>query len=244
MFIRIVMVWLVANFLIVGLVSWAAGGWYLGWQVSPVLRGLTELLLIILPNLLLPALVLRGSQRGLWTDVRKALGWTWTGRRTLVSGVLAFVFFYGLLQAAVALFGDSIPYNLPGEGGGAGIQIKSLADALLVLGILLGLLVYVAITVAGEETMFRGWTQTQVGSRYGPWFGLLAGALLFGLRHLPADFFYAQVWQATPQMWVSRQVQLYALAVCLGLARFFGRSTSASAITHALTFMVVLFGVG
>jgi membrane protease YdiL (CAAX protease family) len=92
--------------------------------------------------------------------------------------------------------------------------------------------------------MFRGWIQTQAGKQYGPWIGLLLGAILFGLRHLPADLFYAQVWQATPQMWVSRQVQLYLVALGLGLARHYGKSTYASAIMHALVFIMALFGLG
>lgn len=109
---------------------------------------------------------------------------------------------------------------------------------------LLGLLAFVMITVAGEETMFRGWIQTQVGKRYGVWVGLLVSVVLFGLRHLPADLFYAQIWQATPQMWLSRQLQLYLVAICLGLARHLGKSTYASAIMHGLVFVVALFGLG
>ena len=54
-------------------------------------------------------------------------------------------------------------------------------------------LVFVVIIVVGEETMFRGWIQTQAGKRYGVWAGLLLSVVLFGLRHLPADLFYAQV---------------------------------------------------
>lgn len=92
--------------------------------------------------------------------------------------------------------------------------------------------------------MFRGWIQTQVGERYGAWVGLGVGALLFGLRHLPADLFYGRVWEATPRMWSSRQAQLYLGALLLGLARHLGRSTYASAIMHGLIFVVALFGLG
>jgi hypothetical protein len=71
--------------------------------------------------------------------------------------------------------------------------------------------------------------------------GLLAAALLFGLRHLPDDFFYAQLWAADSRMWVAREVQLYGGAVLFGLARHFGRSTYASAIMHVLVFGLTLF---
>lgn len=92
--------------------------------------------------------------------------------------------------------------------------------------------------------MFRGWIQTQAGQRYGMWAGLLLSAVLFGLRHLPADLFYAGVWQATPRMWLSRLLQLYLGAVLFGLVRHFGKSTYASAIMHGLMFAVTLFGLG
>jgi membrane protease YdiL (CAAX protease family) len=171
------------------------------------------------------------------------LGWQWNGWRSLASGILAFASFYVLVKVVVRLVGGSISYNLPGTAGG-GIAVEEPLDILRILGVLLGLLVFVIITVVGEETMFRGWTQTQIGKRYGVWVGLLVGAMLFGLRHLPADLFYAQMWQATPQMWLSRQLQLYLGAICLGLARHFGKSTCASAIMHGLVFVVALFGLG
>lgn len=124
------------------------------------------------------------------------------------------------------------------------LAISRTLDVFLVLGVLLGLLAFTVITVAAEETMFRGWIQTQVGERCGAWAGLGTGALLFGLRHLPADLFYARVWQATPQMWLSRQVQLYLAAGLLGLARYLGRSTYSSAIMHGLVLVTAVFGLG
>jgi membrane protease YdiL (CAAX protease family) len=240
---RILIVWAIANFAIVGLISWLAGGWYTGWSVSPVVGGLVELGLIMVPNLLLPILVLRYWWSEPIGDLREALGWRWSGWRSLLAGIVAFFSFYALLKVVVALTGESIPYNLPGATG-EGIPIRQASDILKILGLLLGLAAFVVLTVAGEETMFRGWIQTQTGKRYGAWVGLLAGAILFGLRHLPADLFYAQVWQATPQMWLARQVQLYLVALCLGLARHFGKSTYSSAITHGLVFVVALFGLG
>jgi membrane protease YdiL (CAAX protease family) len=240
---RILIVWLIANFALVGLISWLAGGWYLAWPVSPVLRMVAELGLIMLPNLVLPILVLRFWWPETVGPIRQVLRWQWTGWRSFLSGTIAFIAIYLLLKVVGALLGNSIPYNLPGATG-QGVVIQQPADVLKLLAILFGLVAFVGITVAGEETMFRGWIQTKLGQRYGVWIGLFVGALLFGLRHLPADLFYAQIWQATPQMWLSREVQLYVSALCLGLARYFGKSTYASAITHTLIFIVALFGLG
>lgn len=234
--------WAIANFVIVGLASWAAGEWYLGWESLPA-GMLAEIGLIILPNLLLPILTLRYAWPESADSVRDALGWRWAGRHTFASGILAFASYYVLLRLVVRLVGPGIPYNMPGDGG-EGIAIQQPSDLLPILGLLFGLLAFVAITVAGEETMFRSWIQTQVGKRYGAWIGLLIGALLFGLRHLPADLFWAQVWDATPRMWLSRQLQLYLAGILFGLARYWGRSTYAPAIMHVLVFVVALFGLG
>jgi hypothetical protein len=67
--------------------------------------------------------------------------------------------------------------------------------------------------------------------------------LLFGLRHLPADIYYGALWDATPQMWLSRLAQLYLAAVLLGMARLVGKSTYASAIVHTLTFASIFLGL-
>jgi membrane protease YdiL (CAAX protease family) len=234
---RIFLVWLVANLLIVGVVSWLAGGWYLGWH--PIVAMLAELGLIMLPNLLLPLLVLRHW----WPpepvhSIREALGWSWNGWRSIIVGIAAFALAFVLSEAISRGIGESIPYALPGSEGAMG----PIEDPVLLLGLLLLLTAVVGITVAGEETLFRGLIQTQVSVQHGPWVGLLLSALLFGLRHLPADIFYARAWHATPQMWVTRQLQLYSFALILGLARRYGRSTYAPAIAHALMYTVNLFG--
>jgi len=240
---RILIVWAVANFAIAGLASWIARGWYLGWPVSPVVVMLAELGLIMVPNLILPIVVLRYWWPEPVSGMRDALGWRWNGWRSLAAGVLAFVSFFVLVKVILQLVWSSIPYHLPGSNG-EGIAINDPSDLLRVSGMLLGLLAFVVITVAGEETMFRGWIQTQAGKRYGVWVAFLLSVVLFGLRHLPADLFYAQIWQATPRMWLSRQLQLYLGAICFGLARHFGKSTYASAIMHGLVLVVALFGLG
>lgn len=240
---RIVAFWAIANFVIVGLVSWLAGGWYLGWPVSPYVRMAAELGLIILPNLVLPILALRSGWPMPVVSLKEALGWQWNGWRSLITGVLAFVVFFALSKVIARSFGGSIPYNAPGADGES-ITIKGAADILILLAVLLGILAFVFITVIGEETMFRGWIQTQIGKCYGIWAGLLVGAILFGLRHLPADLFYARVWQATPQMWISRLLELYLGALCFGFARYIGKSTYASAIMHGMVLITAIFDLG
>lgn len=234
---RILLAWSVANFLIIGAISWLSGGWYLGWLTSPAIVLLVEVGLIMLPNLLLPVLTLRYWWPMRIDDLKLALRWKWNGWRSVVVGVTAFLVTYVLTNVVNRLVGKSIPYNQPGVAGG--IQVQNLTG---VIGLLLGLLAFTLITVLAEETMFRGWIQTRVGKRYGTWTGLLLAALLFGLRHLPADIYYAHVWHATSRMWVSRQLQLYIGALFLGLARHYGRSTFASAIMHLLLLVFALFG--
>jgi membrane protease YdiL (CAAX protease family) len=240
---RILFIWIVANFGIAGLASWLAGRWYLGWGFSPVIVMLVELGLIILPDLILPVLVLRYWWPDSIGSIKEALGWRWHGWRSLLAGLFAFATYYFLVKMVVWQVGDSIPYNLPGASGES-IAVKGLFDILKIIGLLASLSAFIIFTVAGEETMFRGWIQTQVGKRYGVWAGLCMAAILFGLRHLPADFFYGQIWQATPQMWLSRQLDLYLGALCLGLARHFGKSTYASAMMHGLLLVTAIFGLG
>ncbi len=227
---RILLAWFVANFVLAGIFAFFTGGWYLR---LPMFTGMAaELGLIILPNLILPILLLRFAWPVPVADLRQALGWKKVGWRPFLIGAAAFVVYLALSILASKLLGPGIPYSKPGEGGGIG----GLAGLLF----LLVFIVFVLITVAGEETMFRGLIQTQVGQHYGVWIGILLTVILFGLRHLPADIFYANLWQATPRMWLARQVDLYLGAVALSLARYFGRSTFASASMHFLIFMFIL----
>ena len=54
----ILTVWLIANFVIVGLASLLTRQWYLGWQLSPIAKLWAELGLVMLPNLALPVAAL------------------------------------------------------------------------------------------------------------------------------------------------------------------------------------------
>lgn len=232
---RILLIWFTANFILVGIASGLAGSWYLGWPRLPGL--LAELGLIMLPNLLLPFFILRRVWPAPVPDPQRALGWRWNGWRSIAIGAAAFAGILILEKLINLWVGESIPYEVPGKPP---LEANNLPA---MLALLFGLLVFIFLTVAGEETMFRGLIQTQIGDGFSPWTGLLLAAVLFGLRHLPADLFYASVWKETPQMWLSRQLQLYSAALLLGLARHFGRSTYAPAITHGLMLVQALFGL-
>ena len=227
---RILLVWFSANFALAGLFAILTGGWYLR---LPTLVGMAaELGLIMLPNLLFPILLLRYGWPEPVMDIRQALEWEWKGWRPILIGGIAFGIYLFLSTLLSNILGPGIPYNMPGQTGSIGGLLGLLA--------LLLYLVFVAITVVSEETMFRGLIQTQTTQRYNVLAGVLLTAVLFGLRHLPADLFYAHVWNATPQMWLARQVDLYTGAILFGLARYFGRSTFASATMHFLIFMLIL----
>ncbi len=229
---RLLTGWVLANFVIVGLVSWIGGGWYLGWHLPVAARMLVELALITFPNLIIPILILRYSWPVPVPDIRTALGWQWNRWRSLLVGLAGMGSYLLLSNLYSSILSPGIQYSLPGEGG----PIPGLLGLLFLL-LYIG---FVVITVTSEETMFRGWIQTQAGNRYGLWVGILLTALLFNLRHLPADIFYGQIWNATPSMYLSRQADLLAFSIILGLVRYFGRSTYASAVTHVSMFGLIL----
>jgi len=223
------LVWFVANFLIAGGVALVMGGWYL--RLPTLARMVAEIGLIILPNLLFPIFLLRYAWPVPIDSLKKGLGWQWSGWRPILVGMIAFVIYLVLSIPLSNLIGPGIPYSLPGEGG----PITGLAGLLALFLFIL----FIVFTVIGEETMFRGLIQTQVSAHCGVWAGIILTVLLFGLRHLPADIFYSQIWNATPRMWVARQVDLYLGAGLLSLARYLGRSTYASATMHLLTFLLI-----
>ncbi len=227
---RILFVWLAANFLLTGLYALVTGSWY--YHLQPFVGMAAETGLIVLPNLLFPILLLRYGWPEPVSSLNQALGWQRKGWRPILVGAIAFTIYLIISIPLAHFLGPGIPYNLPGGSG----PISGLAGLLA----LFGYIVFVVATVVGEETMFRGLIQTQTSQYYGVWAGILLTIILFGLRHLPADLFFAHVWSATPRMWLARQVDLYLGAILFSLARFWGRSTYASATTHFLMFMFIL----
>jgi membrane protease YdiL (CAAX protease family) len=232
---RVLLAYFVANFAIIGLVMWFRGGWYAGWMHDPLAGMLAQLILVMLPNLLLPIILLKYERTTGFTSLRDFLGWCWPGRRALLVGGTGFVLFVALSTLTSRWIGPPIPYQVPGVEPISGNTIHQVVLLLVVL------LLFVGLTVAAEETMFRGLLQARFNAHFGVVVGILITALLFGLRHLPDDIFYARLWGADTRMWVSREVQLYGGAILFSLARHFGRSTYASAIMHVLVFGMTLF---
>lgn len=114
---RILAAWLVANLLVVRTVSWLAGGWYLGWQSPPAVIMLAELGLIMIPNVLIPVLIMRYWWPEGVRDLREALGWQWNGGRSIISGTATFIVALLPMEIINRLVGKSIPYHRPGASG-------------------------------------------------------------------------------------------------------------------------------
>ena len=98
---------------------------------------------------------------------------------------------------------------------------------------------YIAVIPLGEEVMFRGYIQTGIGRRYGQKEGLLVGALLFSIRHHPADLYWG--WGAPLTQWVSRLLQLYTGAMVFGWVRQRSDSMVSTLIMHILIIVLSYF---
>lgn len=219
-------VWFLANFVPHGLIYLFTGKLY--FQFSPY-AGFTAEMSIMALNLLLPLLALRYLSPARPPSLREALAWRWRGWSTLGWGVVGYALGVALALAINVGLGPPFSY-------GAGIRPTSRIELLFLL---LTLVILIAVTTLGEETMFRGYLQTELTERYGAWVGILVPALLFGLRHLPSDLFYGH--GASPSMWVSRLSQLYLGAIVFGLMRHAARSTASTWIMHLLTYLTAIF---
>lgn len=219
----ILLLWAVANFgphLVVYLLSgqpYFALPLYIG---IPIEVGLMAL------NLGLPVRWLR--QRG--TRWREGLAWRWQGRRTWL---------WGLGGLAISLMWSwvvTLLIPVPGAGSTEG-RAYPFPQVLLVFA---GLLILWAVTVIGEEGMFRGWMQTQLEARGRTGLSIVLPALLFGLRHLPLDLYEGHAGFAG---WAARLVELYGLALLIGLVRWRTRSVASTAILHGVVWWLVIFGL-
>jgi hypothetical protein len=63
-------------------------------------------------------------------------------------------------------------------------------------------------------------------------FAFALAAVLYGLRHLPADLYWARVHNVGRPGWAHRLLELAGIAVILGLARHLSASTFAPWIAH------------
>jgi membrane protease YdiL (CAAX protease family) len=184
---RALLAYFVANFVIIGLVMWFRGGWYAGWTDNPLAGMLAQFVLVVLPNLLLPIFLLKYERTTGFSSLSDILGWHWSGRQTLLAAGAGFVSFIALSTFISKWSGPPIPYQIPGVEP---LSADKLNEVLLLLVVLL---LFVGLTVAAEETMFRGLIQTRFCARFGVVVGILITVILFGLRHLPDDIYYAHL---------------------------------------------------
>lgn len=218
----ILLLWVVANFGPHLLIYVVFGQLYFGLPVY--LAGPAEVGLLAL-NLVLPLWWLR--QRGIpW---REGLAWHWEGTTSWLWG------FGGL--SVVLIWGWVVTLLVPAAAVSAGGQGYPFPQLLLVLA---GLVALWVAAVAGEEAMFRGWMQTQLETRGRVWLSIGLPALLFGLRHLPLDLYEGRAGMAG---WTARLLELYGLALVLGLVRWRSRSSASTVVLHAALWWLVIFSV-
>jgi membrane protease YdiL (CAAX protease family) len=223
---QVLLACLVANFLPHVVVLALTGQLY--FALPPVPGILAELSIMSL-NLILPWMVVRANL-GPTGSIRQALAWRWFGWQTLAWALLGLAGLWLMFIGVNWLIGSPpFPY-----GGGVG-PLTLPRDA----GLVSLVLALWWVTTLGEEIMFRGFVQGQVGQRYGALAGLLAGALLFALRHLPADLYWG--WDAPGAQWLSRALQLGLSALILGWLRHHTQSTMTTWVTHLLLWLSVVF---
>lgn len=227
---RLVLVWLAANYGYNATIYLCAGRPY--FALAPAQAMLAELGLMAL-NLGLPLVALAAAQSPP-ISLRNALAWHWHGWRTVAWGMVGF----GLLILATPLVNWLVGASPFAYGGGFG-PITPSQDWVGALALLALLLTLWLVTTLGEEIMFRGYLQTGFSQRSGPLGGLLIAALLFALRHTPADLYWG--WGAPFQQWTSRLLQLAIAALVLGWVRYQSGSTIATWITHLMLWIAVVF---
>ena len=222
------LLWLIANFLPQGVVVLLTGKPY--FALDPV-QGMVVELTIMALNLALPLLALTLFTRDRSLCLRDALAWRWDGWRTVGWGVLGFGLGFVLLFPLVNWAVGSPPFSY-----GGGIGAVTLRD----WPVLFLLLALVVVTPLGEEIMFRGYIQTGQERRHGVAVGWLVAALLFSLRHTPADLYWGR--DAPAIQWISRLSQLGGGALIFGWIRHRSRSTISTWIMHLLGWIYVIFG--
>lgn len=219
----VLLLWAVANFgphLVVYLLSGQPYFALPPYIAIPIEVGLMAL------NLGLPLCWLR--QRGTpWQD---GLAWRWQGRRTCL---------WGLAGLAISLIWSWIVTLLMPVPGASSTEGQAYPFP-QILRVFAGLLILWAVTIIGEEGMFRGWMQTELEAHAPAWLSILLPALLFGLRHLPLDLYEGHAGFAG---WAARQLELYGVALLIGLVRWRTGSIASTIILHGLLWWLVIFGL-
>jgi membrane protease YdiL (CAAX protease family) len=221
----LLVVWFLANFVPHIVIFLLTGKIY--YQLSPYSMIVAEASVMLL-NFILPVAVLHYfSSQG--SSVMHRLSWRWSGWRIIWVGLAGFIvamIIMGVIQQFIGA-----PISSPPQ--------KFRPQEMVMLIILL-----LVMTAAGEETMFRGYIQTELTHSYGALIGIIGTAFLFGLRHLPMDIYNGITQHSPLSAWTSRMLQLYLFALLLGMARHWAKSTWASWIMHeGVLFLIVLLGL-
>jgi membrane protease YdiL (CAAX protease family) len=234
---QLLLVWFTANYLPHIIIILAAGKPYFA---MPLVQGTVLEMAIMGLNLALPLIAIvvfskvrPSSFNGAASLIKSSLAWRWEGWKTLGWGLLAFVFGFILVFPVVNTIVGAYPFPYNSESTGP----INLATQWYLVVLILALWV---VTVLGEEVMFRGYIQTGLERRYGALVGIIGTALLFSLRHTPADLYWG--WNAPLIQWASRLGQLILLALVLSLVRYRSRSMIPTVIAHGLGWIYVIMG--
>jgi len=104
--------------------------------------------------------------------------------------------------------------------------------------VVFGLVVQQAIVAAIEELAFRGVLQPTLAAAWGPWRGLAAAAILFGLFHLP-NILYQDV---PPALIPVTLISLTVMGIAFGLAYHLTRGWLALPVGLHFGWNVIAFG--
>jgi len=104
--------------------------------------------------------------------------------------------------------------------------------------VVFGLVVQQAIVAAIEELAFRGVLQPTLAAAWGPWRGLAAAAILFGLFHLP-NILYQDV---PPALIPVTLISLTVMGIAFGLAYHLTRGRLALPVGLHFGWNVIAFG--
>lgn len=233
----ILLIWFIANILPHLLTILLIGKPYFAFPLVP---GVLVEMGIMALNLALPvAVILYYSKDNTSTFgraaalIKESLAWRWDGWKTVGWGLLAFILGFVLLFPAVNGLVGSYPFPYNSESIGPINIVTQWYLFVMILALWI-------VTVLGEEVMFRGYIQTALDKRYGAIIGIIGTALLFSLRHTPADLYWG--WNAPILQWVSRLAQLISLALILSLVRYRSKSMIPTVIAHGLGWFYVILG--
>ncbi|MEM6835654.1 MAG: CPBP family intramembrane glutamic endopeptidase [Cyanobacteria bacterium P01_C01_bin.120] len=160
--------------------------------------------------LLLPLYLLAPAAIGI---ANRQLGQTWAnqGWTGTAANLIDIGWGWGIAIAGLSLvftlkrWLGLVTVTAPATPLAAGSRIKSWSQRLVAT---LGLAVLGLLIGGAEESVFRGWLQTQLEMSASPWLAAIAASLLFALAHLIWDG-QAGLWQQ-PGLWLLGMVLVWA----------------------------------